>query len=221
MERDTRPLYGGPFVKAWHNPATGEACGVWYDCDSESPRREDYAANGCEIIGLKHPRHDLGDRSADRDEIEEIRAEAEAEGAVVVPWYVYEHGGIAIHTTPGGPMTQSRGFGGIAVVDAREAKKMGKERAEAMARGEVEHYGEWVRGNCFVGVKGRIERCSLGHHHLSETLGRVHGFIGATPEEAGVLDGMEIGDREAGGLAEGWVEGIPEGWHDAVAVLTG
>lgn len=131
-----------------------------YPCD---PRDPQYGYDHAGTMVMFHRRYRLGDehkhsfRSPD-----EFREYMETEqGLIVLPVYMYDHGGITISTSPYGDRWDSGQVGWI-YMTADDAKAEGLDRESAVKRleAEVESYDQYLRGDCYMVVirdgRGRI-----------------------------------------------------------------
>ena len=132
-------------IERWSLP-NGDIVEIIPDNDPPHPREWDNVGT----IYHVHSRYDLGVRVDDpRDTVEE----AEEDGEVYLPVYMYEHSGIALST---GSFTDPWDSGQVGVVVAHKAdveKCMGgdatKEQIEKALRAEIETYSKFLNGDCY------------------------------------------------------------------------
>ena len=133
---------------------------IYTDDDACNPR-EDFENMGTMVCF--HRRYTLGDKSdlvldsfGSWDEIKEhLKKQVGAD--IVLPIYMYEHGGVTIKTTPFGCAWDSGQVGFIYASKGRILEYMGekeftervKERAAKLLEGEVKTYDDYLKGNVY------------------------------------------------------------------------
>ena len=144
-----------------------------------------------------HKRHDLGDttdyRSQDYDAWGDLRNDIEEnEGEVIIlPLFLYEHGGSTIRTSPFGCQFDSGQVGFIYVSkDKIEKEGIDESKVIEYLENEVETYDKFLRGECFGYKVFKIKICSLGHKHEEE----VESCFGYYDEDDCMTDGVGMVD---------------------------
>lgn len=129
---------------------------IFYDDLSESPREWD---NICEFHCC-HRRYSLGDKnfnySTSQDCIEAAQ-EAEKQGDVVLPLYLYDHSGITISLSPFSCPWDSGQVGFVIVRREKMLKEFSAKKftqslqakALKIAQGEVQTYDQFLRGEVY------------------------------------------------------------------------
>jgi hypothetical protein len=130
--------------------------GIYPDDCAESPRSWD---NICEFH-CSHRRYSLGDKgfnySNGQDCITATR-EAEKQGDIVMPLYLYDHSGITISLSPFSCPWDSGQVGFVIVrkekmlkeFSAKRFTKFLKNKALKIAQGEVDTYDQYLRGEIY------------------------------------------------------------------------
>ena len=130
------------------NKYKGLTIDIKQDSDAESPRAWDNLGTMVCI----HGRYQLGD-SQERD----LVREAEKEGAIMLPLYLYDHSGITMNTTGFSCPWDSGQVGMIFVTFEKIRQEYGKKRiskalikkVEKQLRQEVETYDQYLRGDVY------------------------------------------------------------------------
>lgn len=124
---------------------------LYYDDDRpESPR--DWAHVGHMVCW--HRRADLGDETIDTTGFESMDELVQSFGArVVLPLYLYEHGGMTMSVGAFGDPWDSGQVGFIYATDERARSEFGEavtdEQIRAALKCEVEEYDQWLRGDVY------------------------------------------------------------------------
>jgi hypothetical protein len=110
---------------------------IWRDTTSESPRE------WCNIgtITHWHRTYDaLGDARISRDDAEEFIAQLDKEDALYLPVYMYDHGGIALKTSPFSCRWDSGQVGVIHISKERARREQGVKRITKKTRKRILDY---------------------------------------------------------------------------------
>lgn len=132
---------------------------IFQDEDPENPRELDNLAT----LVCFHRRYTLGDRHSYRHEDYSGWGDFEASlrkadpSAVILPLHLYDHSGITISTRPFSCPWDSGQIGFVMVPSSKIREEYGvkritrkiRERAEGVARGEVETYDSYLRGDVY------------------------------------------------------------------------
>lgn len=166
---------------------------TYYDNYPDNPRNWDNLGT----MVCFHKRYDLGDttdyRSENYDAWGDLRNDIEEnEGEVIIlPLFLYEHGGITIRTSPFGCQFDSGQVGFIYVTkDKIEKEGIDESRVVEYLENEVETYDKFLRGECFGYKVFKIKTCSLGHKHEEE----VESCFGYYDEDDCMTDGVGMVD---------------------------
>lgn len=160
---------------------------IFPDNDPDSPRNWDNLGK----MVCFHRRYNLGDKhdynhsdynSWDEMEKDIIKNE---NVAVILPLYLYDHSGITISTTPFSCRWDSFKIGFIYVSKEDVLKEFGgrivtkklKEKAEAILKGEVKTYDQYLRGDIYGYKISKVSICDQGNEH-EEEIDSVWGFYG-------------------------------------------
>jgi len=169
---------------------------VEQDEDPEDPR--DWGDLG--IMVAFHKRYNLGDKTdltSDQfnnwNEVEDYLIKHE-KAKVILPLYVYEHGGLAIRTgpffeDPGGWDSGRVGFIYTTEKKIKEIygdKKPSEKEIKDALESEVRTYNDYLEGNIYRLVLEKKEKCNLGHTH-TEVIDSISNVYG-NPSEDEVLD---------------------------------
>jgi len=129
---------------------------IYYDDYAESPRTWDNIAE----FHCCHRRYSLGDEeynySSGQDCID-VAKEAEKQGDVVLPLYLYDHSGITISLTPFSCPWDSGQVGFVIIRRAKMLQEFSakrfttflKKRALDIAEAEVQTYDQFLRGEIY------------------------------------------------------------------------
>jgi hypothetical protein len=133
---------------------------IWYDQDAESPRDWDNLGtmlcfHGRYTLGDKDPVYQADDQSGWQELADKLIKEQHA--AVILPLYLFDHGGITISTGKFSCPWDSGQVGFVYVTREKLLKEFGGKRvskamlkkAEAILEGEVETYDHFLRGDCY------------------------------------------------------------------------
>lgn len=186
-----------------YNLESGKILEIHVDESPESPREWDNLGT----VWCSHRRYSLSDKHAPKidtddhagwDAIKEHLIKEE--GAVVIlPIYMYDHGGITISTKPFGCNWDSGQVGFIYCTGTkikaefggkRIAKKI-KEKVEAYLEGEIKTYNQYVTGDVY-GFKLMRVIDILNDERVEEEA--CWGFYGDSFEENGILDHLGKND---------------------------
>ena len=127
---------------------------IKYQNDPESPREWD---NIC-IVHNCHSRYSLGDKNYNnREDIDEAMHEAKKNGDIIVPLYLYDHGGITISLTPFSCPWDSGQVGFVQVPRKKMLEEFGKKnftpklkvKALEIAESEIETLDRYVKGEVY------------------------------------------------------------------------
>jgi hypothetical protein len=157
---------------------------IWSDSDSESPRDWDNLGtmlcfHGRYTLGDKDPVYQAREQSSWQELADKLVKEQHA--AVLLPLYLFDHGGITMSTGKFSCPWDSGQVGFIYVTREKLLKEFGGKRvskdmiakAEKMLEGEVETYDHYLRGNVYGYTTYAGEGDDLGDS--SDSCG---GFIG-------------------------------------------
>lgn len=125
-----------------------------YDQDCSSPRENDNQGT----IATWHRRYQLGDEQPSDDPQEFIKGLPK--GTIVLPVYMYEHGGIALSTGRGGQFSDPWDSGQLGVIYCTPAtirenqlcKRITRKVRENVIKGlqaEIEEYSSYLGGECY------------------------------------------------------------------------
>lgn len=148
---------------------------VEQDESPESPRDWD---NLGKMICF-HGRYNLGDKhdynSDDYSGWEEQRKDIEKneDVCVILPLYLYDHGGITISTTPFSCRWDSGQIGWVYVSKSKVREEYSVKRitqdiidkVTKILEGEVKTYDTYLRGEVYGYRIFKVEECNLGHEH--------------------------------------------------------
>ena len=129
---------------------------IHYDSDAESPRTWDNLAE----FHCSHRRYSLGDKGfnySNGQDCIEAAQEAEKQGDVVLPLYLYDHSGITISLSPFSCPWDSGQVGFVIIhrekmlseFGAKKFSKSLKAKALKIAQVEVETYDQYLRGEVY------------------------------------------------------------------------
>lgn len=161
---------------------------IFIDENAFSPRENDNLGT----MICFHKRYNIGDvghqfKSSDYSSWEELEKDLVANGyAVILPIYMYDHGGVTISTSPFSCRWDSGQVGYIAVKKKKLYEEYGVKRltkkiidiAEGVLKAEIEEYDNYLQGN----VYGFIS------YEEGEEVDSCWGFIGDNFEENGLYD---------------------------------
>ena len=122
------------------------------------------------ILGDKHD-YDHNDYSG-WDEMERAIIKNE-DAAIILPLYLYDHGGVTISTSPFSCPWDSGQIGFIYVSKKKLREEYGVkrlndkiiERATNVLKGEVETYDQYLTGDIYGYEVYRVTTCNEGHEH--------------------------------------------------------
>ena len=157
------------------------------DDDAQSPREWDNLGK----MVCFHSRYNLGDKHnvkfKDYNGWEEMKKDIiKTENvAVILPLYLYDHGGITMNTTCFSCVWDSGQVGWVFISKEKvrkeyNVKRISKtllERIEKYLVGEVETYDQYLTGDVYGYKISKVTECELGHSH-EEELDSCWGFYG-------------------------------------------
>lgn len=157
-----------------HETHAGLTIRYLYDQDAQSPREDDNLGT----IATWHRRYTLGDVQPKETPSEYLAGLPK--GSIVIPVYMYEHGGIALSTGRGGQFSDPWDSGQLGVISISPEKIRAeysvkritaklRERVTGYLKSEIEYYSMYLEGQCY----GYIIEDADG-----ETLDSCWGFIG-------------------------------------------
>lgn len=162
---------------------------IHFDEDTESGNPRQWDNNG--IMLCCHGSYILGDKQFDSSqEIDEFIKEEKP--VVVLPLYLYDHGGITISTSDFNDHWDS-GQVGYIIATKQNLKDMGwkktpsKKEITKMLQSEVRTYDQYLRGNVFGFIEYKIDKCDKDFEH-KENINSCWGFLGDL-DENGIFDG--------------------------------
>lgn len=181
---------------------SGKILEIHVDDTPESPREWDNLGTVCCI----HRRYNLCDKHAPKlnsddfdgwDAIKRYLIKEEG-AAVILPIYMYDHGGITIATTPFGCRWDSGQIGFIyctgskikAEYGVKRITKKTKERVENVLKGEIETYNQYVTGDVYGFKLMRVD-IESGEREEEDAC---WGFYGDNPKENGMNDHIDKDD---------------------------
>lgn len=129
---------------------------IHYDMHSESPRDWDNIAE----FHCCHRRYSLGDKNFNYQNGEDcitVAKEAQKQGDIILPLYLYDHSGITISLSPFSCPWDSGQVGFVIVRREKMLQEFGgkkftqslKDKALRLAEGEVETYDKHLRGEVY------------------------------------------------------------------------
>jgi hypothetical protein len=142
------------------------------------------------ILELEHIRQNFIDdiyENLSNDELLELIGEK----AVILPLYLYDHGGITMSTGSFGDRWDSGQVGWIYVTKDRLAKEglshRTTEEIEQYLKGEVEIYDQYLRGNVYGYSLEIAHKCECCNHVEYEEIDSCWGYYG----DEGIEDGLK------------------------------
>jgi hypothetical protein len=134
---------------------------IFIDEDAYSPREDD---NLCQLH-CWHKRMNIGDKDCnyvldyDRDQqrYDEVMKDAKRNKDIILPLYIYQHGGVTISLTPFSCPWDSGQVGYVIIprkksLDEFSRKRMSKkfrEKVVGIAKAEIETYDQYLRGDVY------------------------------------------------------------------------
>ena len=127
---------------------------IHYDEDGDSPRNWD---NIC-IFHIGHRKYSFGNvNHSSKEDMDIAKAKAKAQGDIVLPLYMYDHGGITISLSPFQCRWDSGQVGFVVIPRLKMIEEFGKKnftpklkaRALEVAKGEVETMDQFVTGQVY------------------------------------------------------------------------
>ena len=153
-----------------------------------------------------HRRYTLGDEQIKPSNFENRDAlEASLGARIVIPLYLYDHGGITMRTSPFGDPWDSGQVGFIYVTDAvireeyvvTEITEAVLERARAVLEGEVKDYDQYLTGDVYGWVVERpCKECGKGQR--VDSCWGLYGLEYARKEAQAALASASNGKKEGG-----------------------
>lgn len=174
---------------------------IFQDDYTENPRLE---FDNLGTMICFHKNYKLGDKheydSSDYnswDEVEKAIINNE-NPAVILPLYLFDHGGITMKTTPFSCNWDSGQVGFIFISKEKVREVHGvkrisselKERIKNYLESEVKTYDQYLTGDVYGFTVSEVETCNKGHEH-EEEIDSCHGFYGENPFENGMIDCIE------------------------------
>lgn len=145
-----------------------------------------------------HNRYDLGNKHvySDAGEAKDDAKKIEKEGGIVLPLFLYDHGGTTMNTT-GFSCEWDSGQVGFIWVTAKKIKEVyGKlddatrATAEASLKAEVETYDQYLTGDVYGFIVAKAD-------DEDDQEDSCWGFFGSDLEENGILDHLDEADKAA------------------------
>jgi hypothetical protein len=150
-----------------------------------------------------HRRYNLGDKHEYKSDNysgwnEMKKAIQKKNTCIILPLYLYDHGGITISTEPFSCNWDSGQIGWIVVSKEKVRNYYGVkyvtwkilDRVKRVLESEVKTYDQYLTGDVYGYRISKITKCELGHEH-EEELDSCWGFYGKEAE----VEGMSILDR--------------------------
>jgi len=168
---------------------------VFLDKYPENPRDWDNVG----LMLCLHKKYDLGDRrhylspndigswaNVERHLREDLNA------AVVLPLYLYDHGGISMSTRPYNDRWDSGQVGFICATEEKLKKeKLTKRKAVRILEGEVKVYNQYLMGSVYGYVLVKLKKCKACGHVEELPIDSCWGFFGDTVKESGLYENVE------------------------------
>ena len=174
-----------------------DACDEYNPLDDESWLR---------FLTIRNHRYRHGTDQLERNELDAEVAEAEKNGAIVLPVHMMAHGAVGFSL---GEYSDSWDSGqcGFLVISDEGLDKAGipRERAVDKARALLEQYSHWCNGHGFGYTLYKTQRCNLGEVHRTKERS-VRGYLGISHEETVLLEDAGIVEGRPPKLRYGWVE---------------
>jgi hypothetical protein len=160
---------------------------IWPDESPEFPREWDNLGT----MACWHKRYELGDRQPELPP-EEYIAEIEKAGDLILPLYLYEHGGLTMNTTGFSCPWDSGQIGVIHVSKARlkeeySTKRITQrllERARRCLMAEVDNYDKYLTGDVGYEIEGLIDESCWGYYDIGEAITDAKSYIDWHNEDA-------------------------------------
>jgi hypothetical protein len=176
---------------------------ILHDDDQDGPREWDNAGT----MVCWHRNYILGDEQPKCDP-EEYLADL-PEGTLVLPLYLYDHGGISMNTGGFSCAWDSGQVGFIYATPETIAKEWNGDRdaAEQCLKGEVAVYDAFIRGNVYGYTIERVTLCDCcGADKETEDLDSCWGFYD--------MDGGDCLADIIGNAGEEYAEALTEAWEN-------
>jgi hypothetical protein len=177
----------------------GRELRIYYDEHAESPRMWDNLGT----MVCFHDRYDLGDKHGfeNADEVVEYLEET---GALFLPLFLYEHGGITMKTSGFNDPWDSGQVGVIYVekekvrqeYNIKNITKKCRDIVRGRLMGEVEEYDRYIRGDVYGFVDVEVKECECCGAKSEITVDSCSGFYGWGMEENGMIDMIDETWRE-------------------------
>lgn len=111
---------------------------------------------------------------------------------VILPLYLYDHGGITISTTPFSSYWDTSFLGWIYATQEK-IDELGEdwqtdEKVEEVLRGEIETYDQYLRGDVYGFRVVKLTKCKCCDHVSEEEEEAVWGYYGSDCAKNGVFD---------------------------------
>jgi len=172
---------------------------IFQDESPSNPREDDNLGT----MICFHRRYNLGDKHEYNSDNysgwnEMKKAIQKDKTCIILPLYLYDHGGITISTEPFSCKWDSGQVGWIVVSKEKVRKEYGvkyitwivREMVKRSLEAEVKTYDQYLTGDVYGYRISKITKCELGHEH-EEELDSCWGFYGKEAE----VEGMSILDR--------------------------
>jgi len=159
------------------------------DTDSESPREWDNLSK----IYCWHGRYSLGDKH-DYTQPVDFKKELPKDNSILLPLYLYDHGGLTISTEPFSCPWDSMRLGYVYVSEEAILKEYGSvtdetiEQARKVALEEVNTYDQYLRGEVYGFTLEKKHICPDCGNESFEDINSCWGFYGDDPETNGMKD---------------------------------
>tara|TARA_B100000927_G_scaffold69597_1_gene55119 strand:+ start:1639 stop:2220 length:582 start_codon:yes stop_codon:yes gene_type:complete len=152
-----------------------------------------------------HNNYTLGDYELSKEyKPEDYYKLKKRKDVVILPLYLYDHGGITMNTTGFSCPWDSGQVGFIYVTHETIRKEFGvkrvskelREKVKGYLKGEVNVYDQYITGDVYSFFIYQKETCNLGceHEEVEDSCG---GFFGYDIKENGILDHISVDDVEA------------------------
>ena len=152
-----------------------------------------------------HNNYTLGDYELSKEyKPEDYYKLKKRKDVVILPLYLYDHGGITMNTTGFSCPWDSGQVGFIYVTHETIRKEFGvkrvskelREKVKGYLKGEVNVYDQYITGDVYSFFIYQKETCNLGceHEEVEDSCG---GFFGYDIKENGILDHISVDDVKA------------------------
>tara|TARA_R100001510_G_C7640504_1_gene198170 strand:- start:665 stop:1246 length:582 start_codon:yes stop_codon:yes gene_type:complete len=152
-----------------------------------------------------HNNYTLGDYELSKEyKPEDYYKLKKRKDVVILPLYLYDHGGITMNTTGFSCPWDSGQVGFIYVTHETIRKEFGvkrvskelREKVKGYLKGEVNVYDQYITGDVYSFFIYQKETCNLGceHEEFEDSCG---GFFGYDIKKNGILDHISVDDVKA------------------------